>query len=122
MSQQRLLFQTDFLTWSRGAWARIYHQIYKCSSTVHPHLLNVFNKANVHDQESPFVKLPQGALNAPFEEPNFSPQKKNYYFCKHKNMADERGGEDNINDNMGNQLQLVQGNTWSNVLLWSPRR
>lgn len=24
-------------------------------------------------------------------------------------MADERGGEDNVNDNMGNQLQLFPG-------------
>ena len=40
------------------------------------------------------------------------PQKKKCLYCKHRDMADERaGGEDNINDNMGNQLQLLPGDS-----------
>lgn len=31
-------------------------------------------------------------------------------------MADERGGGDNnVNDNMGNQLQLVPGTSWTHL-------
>ena len=32
--------------------------------------------------------------------------------CKHKNMADERG-DNNINEDMGNRLQLLPGQDWN---------
>lgn len=55
----------------------------------------------------------QGALRSHLNAAHRRRRRRRAEYCKHKDMADERGGgEDNINDNMGNQLQLLPGNSW----------